>query len=318
MTLPLGIGFDVVFGGSALIRLLVVLVAAGIGIAGGIVWLRRKSIDAELIAVHLDRTNPTLEESTALLLHAPDTLRLIERIQQRRVFEAFHRLQQPLAVPGKGLLIAGGLLGLSIVFSGAMALWAPRPLANRTGSHGTPVRLQPVSTDSLTDPVQVETARVTVTPPPYTGQPSSTSDDLHLDVLQHATATWEVTLDQPIVQGRLLFSDGDTLTMQSDDSRTYRAQRALRYSGFYLLEFVPREGALVRSDYYPITVTEDIPPVLTVVHPESRTVIEPGTPPRVAVKVLADDDYGLDSVRLVATVSKGSGENVKFREQALA
>jgi hypothetical protein len=39
---------------------------------------------------------------------------------------------------------------------------------------------------------------------------------------------------------------------------------------------------------------------------------------RVLVDVMASDDYGITDAHLVATVAKGTGEAVKFREQKIA
>jgi hypothetical protein len=54
-----------------------------------------------------------------------------------------------------------------------------------------------------------------------------------------------------------------------------------------------------------------------VVRPEERTTLPPARPWQVPVEILASDDHGIVTVRLLATITTGSGENVKFREDTL-
>ena len=318
VVLPLTLGLGRLWGWSTGVQVLVGLAMVGTGMGWGCARLRRKGIDARLVAAHLDRTTPALEESTALLLRSPDDLRLIERLQQQRTLDAFNRLPEQPGVPGKGLGLAGAFLGFSLVLSIAMAAWMPRFFVGAE-TMPDPVLLHPVGADSLGElsPVEVQKAEVTLTPPAYSGQPATVSQELTLEALQRTRAVWTITLNQPVERASIHFSDGDTLALHFNEAGAFQGARALRYSGFYYLEIVASTQRRYRSDYYALSIIEDLPPVLTVVQPELRTVIEPGEPAEAAVKILADDDYGLREVRLVATVAKGSGENVKFREQAL-
>ncbi len=89
-------------------------------------------------------------------------------------------------------------------------------------------------------------------------------------------------------------------------------------TGLYHLAAVLPDGAVWNPpDLYSLKVIKDGPPILRVLQPAgARTIIEPSTPaPRVTVEVLAGDDYGVGEAHLVATVAKGTGEAVKFREQ---
>ena len=318
VVVPVTVGAGVVWGWSPGVQGIVGVVLMAVGMALGLPRLRRSGIDAARVAAHLDRTTATLEESTALLLQSPEALPLVQRLQQRRVLDAFGQLPSPLPAPAKGLRRAGLMAVASVLFSMAVAAWVPRPFADGQGAGIEPMPLHPVADSSAEQtPVRVEAARVTVTPPSYTGRAPFTGTTLNLEALQHARAAWAVTLNQPVARAVLVFSDGDTLALQPDEANTYRAGKPLRYSGFYFLEATSTGLRRYRSDYYAIAVTEDMPPLFTVMQPEMRTVIEPGQPAQIALNVQADDDIGLNAARLVATVSKGSGENVKFREQAL-
>jgi hypothetical protein len=66
-------------------------------------------------------------------------------------------------------------------------------------------------------------------------------------------------------------------------------------------------------------VTPDREPIIIVMSPEQfRLDLAPGQKPRVALQAVADDDYGLVKAEIIATMARGSGEAVKFREDTLA
>jgi len=209
VVLPLTIGLGVLGGWTSGRHVLVGLVLLAGGIALSLGWLRRKGIDARLVAAHLDRTQPALEESAALLLQPTDTLRLIERIQQRRALEAFSRLSEPPTVPGKGLRMAGVLFCTSLVFSVSMTAWMPRPFIGTTDATPGPIPLHVSGADSLGEqiPVAVKEARVRVTAPAYAGLRPALFQELNFKALQNARAVWEITLNQEVQRATIHFSD---------------------------------------------------------------------------------------------------------------
>ena len=71
------------------------------------------------------------------------------------------------------------------------------------------------------------------------------------------------------------------------------------------------------GDFHRLTVRPDAVPTLVVVRPGQRTEIPSGGPSVVDVEILAGDDYGIGATALVATVTTGEGEGVRFREQRL-
>ncbi len=222
VALPLTIGLGVFGRWSVGVQVLVGLGLLGGGIVLSLAWLRQKGIDARLVAAHLDRTAPILEESTALLLRPTDALRLVERMQQRRALDAFSRLPEPLRMPGKGLRLASVLLSFSLVLSVVMAAWMPRPIIG-TDAPPEPILLHTVGADSLAEqtPVVVEKAQVTLTPPAYTGQTPSLSQQLTLEALQNTRAVWTITLNQLVERATIHFSDGDTLALRLSEAGSY-------------------------------------------------------------------------------------------------
>ncbi|MBC8109703.1 MAG: hypothetical protein H7Y04_01445, partial [Verrucomicrobia bacterium] len=71
------------------------------------------------------------------------------------------------------------------------------------------------------------------------------------------------------------------------------------------------------SPVYTLHAIDDQPPMITIQTPASYTLVLYGQKPEVNVALQMADDYGLAQARLVATVSRGSGESVKFKETEL-
>ncbi len=74
-----------------------------------------------------------------------------------------------------------------------------------------------------------------------------------------------------------------------------------------------------RAEIYTLTVELDAPPSLRVIEPSQTTLELPrDAPPRFVSQVRVRDDYGIGAVEIRASVAKGSGEGVKFRDELFA
>jgi len=286
-------------------------VLAALGMVAWVLW-RRGRVGTLAVARHLNRTVPALEESADLLLLPLEDLSPLERLQRERVGRRLAALAPPPRLPMRGTYLASGyamliLLATAGLLSGDVRLREPiRPPVPR----GTPPF-------PLSGPPRVVEVEVRLRPPGYTGRPERTIRDWDLDVEQGAQVTWQLRTDRPVDGVSLLTSDGDTLRAHPHGSDVYEVVMVAEHSQLYLA--VVRDGAAdATSDYHRLTVVPDEPPTLTIVRPAPRTSIAPGAPLTVPLEVVAGDDYGVADASIVATVTAGSGEAVKFREVALA
>jgi hypothetical protein len=280
---------------------------------GTVAWVlrRRGRMGAAAIARHLNRTVPAVEESADLLLLPEEDLSPLERLQRARVERRLAVLAPPPRLPTRGVYLACGyaamilLLTSGLLFGGGRVRETGRPPA----SGGTPA-----STPS--GPPRVVGSEIHVLPPRYTGHPERTSSDWDLDIEQGARITWRVRTDRPADAMALVTSDGDTLRSRPLGSGVYEVTAVAEHSQLYQVAL--RIGAaVVTSDYHRLTVVSDQPPTLTIVRPAPRTSIAPGAPLTVPLEVVAGDDYGVADASIIATVTAGSGEAVKFREVTL-
>lgn len=291
-------------------------VLAGLVAAVGL-WLvlgrRRRRVTALAVARHLNRTVPELEESADLLLAADGTLGPLERLQQDRVRRRLETLVRPPRLPQRALYLAGVYAAtVLLVSAGVLYAGGGEPSAARTSAIAPrgPTRAAPRSLP------RVEQHEVRLRPPAYTGHPERRTGDWDLSAEQGASVTWRVRTDRPVRLVSLVTSDGDTIRLPARRETEYETTTLAARSFLYQL-ILADSGAEVTSDYHRLTVITDEPPTLTIVHPEARTEIAPGESLTVPLEVVAGDDYGVADATIVATVTAGSGEAVKFREQVL-
>lgn len=281
---------------------------------------RSRFADVEALAHHCNRVFPELEESCELVLKPENALSVLERLQRRRALQALSNIpvQQlyPHANLATGWVCAASAALLAILF----LIWPPSALFDSTAAHTfantTPLN-QGIAHSSATLPAP-EKIEVRISPPGYTGKSARVLAQLDLQAEEGAQASWEIAFNKKLSTVQLIFSEGDTLSLSPVSEFHYSAERVLTQTGFYYLAFGESETNTQKSDYHKIEIIKDQPPQITVAQPEQRTELAPEAPRRLAVLAAITDDYGIRSHRLVATLAKGTGEAVKFREQILA
>lgn len=286
--------------------------AAGIGvIVAGAAAGRRAPTDARRVARHLDRVHPSLEESTALLLEEDASLTALERLQRERVARELARLEIGL-LPNRPLRRA--LAAAAVMLGGAAVLAAAGVLRGAPAASGFVPGPLPPALDSLPPgvPPTIRGLAIEIRPPAYTRRAMRRAGALDIEAPAGSRVTWRITTDQPA--GALLVSAGGDTVPFEDGAASLTAVRSMLY------EIVLRTAAGLTggSDLHQLVVVPDRPPVLTVEAPPPRTLLAPGESLRIPVRVVAEDDYGIAGAELLATVTTGRGESVRFREERIA
>jgi len=275
-----------------------VVTALAIILALGAAHWRRPRVDAEIVARHLDRTFPALEESATLLIAPDGALTAVERVQRGRAERAFAALPQYILLPRRPLRIVWGIAAVVVVLA-----WR----VSASSEAGTTLIPQ-LGRNDPSAPPRLASLSLTITEPAYLGGKRRTGGS-DAEAPEGSTLAFEIDAEGA---GRvvLVTTNGDSLA--ADRPVTLHAERSFLYQ--VILE---RDSSRVRSPWHRVTVLPDRPPLLTVVRPEERTLL-PVTPPwKVPVEILASDDHGIIETRLLATITTGSGEGVKFREDTI-
>lgn len=279
--------------------------------------LRQRSppIHAGTLAEHLNRRCPDLEESAALWLRAPGDLDLVERLQLRRLDQAWS--QQPTPPPGqpppRGLLPTLAALVASVAFLVTAVTTTPNREPPRAARPEAPRYSAPVDAPILSTTLEVQ-------PPAYLGRPSRRVDTLSTEVEEGAEVVWRF-VTTPRATGLQLLSHGTNapLTAQALGNGRFEIRRTIEDTFVYQVSVHGSDGAKSTSPaLHVLRVLRDRPPRLVWRSPAvSRTSLSTASNlPPVAIEVLAGDDHGVAEVRLRMTMAKGSGEGLRFQERS--
>jgi hypothetical protein len=161
---------------------------------------------------------------------------------------------------------------------------------------------------------QVAWVRITITPPVYTHLEERTQGKFTLEVEEGATVSWKLKTNISTKDVSLLFNEQENVPLKaSNKNKTeWLAQKAITKPGFYQVVI---DGK--RSDLYQLQVIKDNPAVIQIKTPKQYTYIDAGEKPEVNISATITDDYGVSDAAIFATIAKGSGEAVKFKEQKL-
>lgn len=283
--------------------LLPALLAGGLVLATiAVLWSRR--LDATWLRRRLD-AEPVLEDSADLLFVETATLGPLQALQRARVQARLPIAARDLREPWpwrRGL--AASALGLLLV--GTIWAWPARPVAAAPADapldHAARAREQ----------ARLREARLQVTPPTYTGQPSVALPTLDARQPQGSRLDWTLRFDHPPRQAELRLTDGRTLPLRLDGDHA-RASLVLERAVLYRIVLDGQPLALHRLE--PII---DRPPQVRVLEPEATLVEWQPAKRRWQLRFEASDDYAVaPSAALRLTLAQGSGENIRFSEHGL-
>lgn len=275
-------------------------------IAAGIAARRLfRRTDLATVARHVDRVLPQAEESAELLLSEPSTIPLFDRLQRKRVEAAL--TGATLQLPPDRLATRAAISGMAALVVSATVLLLPRAPAPSSipGMNGN---------SGGAAPPELLRASVEVRPPRYTGRPMRRQETLEIDAEEGAEIRWAFRVSGTARGPRLLTSAGDTIRLIPDDDGSLVARMTAARS---LLYQVALDSTADPAEIHRLVVRPDAAPEVTVLRPAPRSELPAGTSLRVPVEVLVTDDYGAASAEVVATVTTGSGESVRFREQRI-
>jgi hypothetical protein len=290
----------------------------GVSLATGVVvalWryktLDLSQVDDLRISLYLNRFYPQLKESSDLLIKEADSLSTLEKIQLNRIDNEIGKLipqiKLPHYLPQSLLALVTGIL----LFSGSMML-LPYIHSNRsqaTGQTETPVEpAQPL------DP-SIKSLSVNITPPSYTRLPKTTTGHLTFSTVEGSNVTWAIVFHQPVSNARIVMTSGDSI-VQPASQQQIEFKHTLTTSVLYRIRWTAN-GESHSSDYHRIDVKPDQVPQVSINELPQFTRLKWGEKNSIDVISGLQDDYGLIAGHVIATVAKGSGESVKFREEKL-
>lgn len=267
---------------------------------------RSRRLDRRWLVRQLD-THPALQDSSDLLFVPAASLNPLQQRQRGHV-EASVQAHMPELRPRwpRRPLLLAWLCALVVI---VLALGWPR------GSNRAAMPPPSGRTSSSTNaPPRLQSTRLAIRAPAYTGHPARVQGVLDAKVAQGSTLQWSLRFSTPPVQAALQFHDGHRIALQRDGEAWTAAWKADR-SALYRVVTTP---ALHAQRLYRLDVLPDQPPTVRVIAPDRTLVLGAPAQRQWALQFEASDDYGVAAeAQLTITLAQGSGENIRFREQTL-
>lgn len=299
-------------GATTFVRLLVAF--SVFTLSFGIQLLSRAlhKINLATISRYLDFNYPQLENSTDLLRSDRSSLRGLQQLQYDRTAASLESDFPSIRFPNK-LGSAAGVSAASLTLLILSIVWSNADSDQR--GQKTSIKQSPGAI-AVPLPPGIRSLEIIVDPPGYTGIRQRKETDPGISVPEGSRVSWQITFDQDIERSAILIGERDTLVLNrtglvNNGSANFNA------TTLYRIIWVATNDSAMVSDYYAINVVADGPPLIETQDLKQFTEFRADQHPVVTVSASLSDDYGLTDSYLVATVARGSGESVKFREEAL-
>ena len=276
---------------------------------------------------HCNRHFASLEESAHLALKNTNDLNLLQSFQQRKVSQQLLALLTDDSTKDRSIQYSLNgrfhrLSSLIITLFICVSLWFFSPISAiekmaRFGEHSQ----NKTSTSSLGSKEAVKkdvlfiNSQVTVLPPKYTNLPSSVQNDLNVELLAGSEITWQLRFSDNNQRYFIEFANGETKQILLTGQNQFIYTATIEHTGLYKLYSEDKSFEQIHT----LQVSLDKKPIIRILSPKSTvTEVEKEGETKVVSQVSISDDYDISHVEILASIAKGSGEAVKFRDQVFA
>ena len=269
------------------------------------------NISSQDVFRYLNNQFPALEESSQLFLKSEPTLSFLERIQIARIELRIPELPK---IRHRTLLFRVLTFAFALILSLAIFL-APLERGGKAVSETQVSNSIPAKEKTEVLPAKVQSSRLTIIPPAYTGKAPRNQKDFSLLVETGSQVVWRIETTEPVSEMSLIFNDKERLKLQplNKTKTLWQVRRAIQNPGFYQVNVNDQ-----LSELYQLQTIKDQPSFIRIIAPKQYTTIDFGEPQMVRLKASVTDDYGVKSAVIIATTASGRGEGVKFKEQQLS
>ncbi|NND10554.1 MAG: tryptophan-rich sensory protein, partial [Flavobacteriaceae bacterium] len=272
----------------------------------------------ESTSSYIDQKLEMAEYSSGLLLKPTDQLSDLALLQQTRISEKLEKEKINLSPPNN--ISRAGIIATILILIGIlgnqMNLFRSNQEISNPQTESNLVTFEPIdSTKVKIMAPRLESQSVTIRYPKYTNSQAFSDIDMNIKALEGSWAKWQIKFDSKVKQVAL-HSQGTDYPMVFN-SGVYGGSSQLKNSGFYYFKFKDTLDNEYSSKLYSIEVTSDRSPEITISGIEQFTSFEFQESKKLQLITSISDDFGISKAHIIATVSKGSGESVKFREERM-
>ncbi|NMM48424.1 DUF4175 family protein [Marinigracilibium pacificum] len=282
-------------------------------LAGFLISFQFFTLNAQNVLDFINSNEPLVQSSTGLITKKNKSL--VEEIQLERikkyVIEALKKLSPPISLFNTFLFALFTLIAWYLVNQAKME--NDRVLGITPGS---------VTNDSLNQANEnlkiafgIDKASMRVIPPSYTGKRSFYSDLESISIPERSTLIINIE-SKPERNLFVIENLNDTINFNENEKGKY-FYRSENVTSDKIVEIgVLTEGEFLSVTSFSINVIPDNAPEITFIKPVEEYLITPFKSDfKFDIITMVKDDYAITDVKIVTTVSRGSGESVKFRDQ---
>ena len=276
-----------------------------------------QQITIDNLLLHINRVFPQVEESAQLIRRDDKTLSLLQRLQKQKVSTELVALlssnQTILPVlPIRKVIINACLASLILMLVILTKQWP-----SSYQMKGEQVKeIQTINSKTQESGAALLQSKVIIKPPSYTQLEYRQQNDLNATILQGSLVQWQIQTNKQNQNLFIEFSSGDRIFFKQQVLHDYFAEKQVTMSGIYRLGFVENGIDIFMSDFYTFTVVKDQKPTIKFISPKNTiTEIAKNSPTIMTTQVQISDDFKVDKVEILASIAKGTGEAVKFRDQ---
>ena len=284
----------------------------------GIVIIKPFRIGLQEVLKFIDSRFSDVEHSSSLLLKKDSELSNIGQLQRekiaKRLQEKSKSLKPPVSFKSLSvLLICCAAIGFGLRYFGITLKSMSDFQQNRIDNSVTFTSVDSVASSVYIPAVANYTLEIRY--PDYTRIGSFRSEKMDVELLESSALNWTVDFDQKIDSVFLEFQS-DSYKMKGENEQ-FKFSRKINKSGVYNFRYFDSLGNEYISDLHSISVFEDEDPVIEIENLDQFSSFEFSEEKRLQFVSKISDDFGIANVYIIATVSKGSGESVKFREEKI-
>jgi hypothetical protein len=281
-----------------------------------------RQINLQNLLRHLNRQFDILEESAELITLPINSLNVLQKLQLSKIVVILSKLlADPKIHIGPIYVIKKGLVSSVIVVILLMICglsyqqgWLQLPFFIKPEINAEGGELENPQSNEKPKVLQlsIEHIDIQVTPPAYTNQDVFSTDDMNITVLSGSRVNWQLGFSNNTPEYELRFSHDEVIRMEGDGTGTYSASKVLNHTGIYSVS--ASVGKL--DSLFSMTVLLDKQPYIRFVTPKKTiTEVPKNTDPLITLEAIVGDDFGIAKVDILASIAKGSGEAVKFRDE---
>jgi hypothetical protein len=301
-----------IFTSSTWFLVSVGLAVAVVVVAIRIVGLQLLKFNELRVAIFLNQHYPQLEASTDLLV-LENELSSLQQIQKESIYKRLASIEKNIRLPHR--LVSAAVTAILCVSAWLLATpWLPLLDASKVVEQST-IPSKFGKAVSYT-PVGLSKISITINSPSYTKILASTTNNPNVKLIEGGSLKWEINFSGDPIDPAIILSGKDTINLKSE-SRSFTFSRSFTDAAFYQIIWSDSTKKNYQTDFYSIEIIKDEAPHIAVENLPQFIELKLSERMTVDLKANLTDDFGLSDAHIIATVSKGSGESVKFREEIL-